>query len=287
MSTFLIKRACANDTLANYFFWYLTVECEDGHFGDISSSGATNSSASVRDIRVNDMYVIMMKRFSHKLLKGNSEMKARRSLLGRQQTFVEKLVQLMKVVARENGNRKKKIERLQNLLSNAEMFKINFTAFDPLPLPLDPEIKITGVIPNKATLFKSALMPGKLAFLTTNNTEYFTIFKHGDDLRQDQLILQMITLMDKLLRRENLDLKLTPYRVLATSSKHGFVQFIDSLSVAEALAAEGSIQNYFRKHTPADAVYGISPEVMDSYVKSCGNYFNLIFRLLLTVLILF
>lgn len=54
--------------------------------------------------------------------------------------------------------------------------------------------------------------------------EYEAIFKHGDDLRQDQLILQMITLMDKLLRRENLDLKLTPYKVLATSSKHGFLQ---------------------------------------------------------------
>lgn len=55
-------------------------------------------------------------------------------------------------------------------------------------------------------------MPSKLTFLTTENTEYIAIFKHGDDLRQDQLILQTIALMDKLLRRENLDLKLTPYR---------------------------------------------------------------------------
>lgn len=55
-------------------------------------------------------------------------------------------------------------------------------------------------------------MPSKLTFLTTDNSEYIAIFKHGDDLRQDQLILQTIALMDKLLRRENLDLKLTPYR---------------------------------------------------------------------------
>ena len=47
------------------------------------------------------------------------------------------------------------------------------------------------------------------------------MFKLGDDLRQDQLILQLITLMDKILRRENLDLKLTPYNVLACSSNHG------------------------------------------------------------------
>lgn len=64
-------------------------------------------------------------------------------------------------------------------------------------------------------------MPSRLTFLTDDNKEYVAIFKYGDDLRQDQLILQMITLMDKLLRSENLDLKLTPYRVLATSAKHG------------------------------------------------------------------
>ena len=43
------------------------------------------------------------------------------------------------------------------------------------------------------------------------------MFKAGDDLRQDQLILQLITLMDRLLRKENVDLKLTPYNVLACS----------------------------------------------------------------------
>lgn len=43
------------------------------------------------------------------------------------------------------------------------------------------------------------------------------MFKAGDDLRQDQLILQLITLMDRLLRKENLDLKLRPYNVLACS----------------------------------------------------------------------
>ena len=47
------------------------------------------------------------------------------------------------------------------------------------------------------------------------------MFKLGDDLRQDQLILQLIMLMDRLLRRENLDLKLTPYNVLACSGNHG------------------------------------------------------------------
>lgn len=180
---------------------------------------------------------------------------------------------LVKSVTRESGNRNKKAERLQKLLADAEAFKFNFSNFEPIPFPLDPNIYIKGIVAKKASLFKSALMPSKLTFITIDGTEYEAIFKHGDDLRQDQLILQMITLMDKLLRRENLDLKLTPYKVLATSSKHGFLQFIESVTVAEAVASEGSIHNFFRKHHPSEnSAYGIKPEIMDTYIKSCAGY---------------
>ncbi|XP_055620148.1 phosphatidylinositol 3-kinase catalytic subunit type 3 [Toxorhynchites rutilus septentrionalis] len=258
--TFLIERACKNSTLANYLYWYLSIECEE-------------ETVRKQDERVREMYVAVLNLFLRQLSTGSSELKMIYHNLKEQQKFIDNLVRLVKMVTKEPGNRKKKMEKFQQLLTDGDMLKMHFTKFDPLPFPLDPNICIRGIVPEKVTLFKSALMPSKLTFLTTDGSEYVAIFKHGDDLRQDQLILQMITLMDKLLQKENLDLKLTPYRVLATSSKHGFMQYIDSITVAEVLTMEGSIINFFRKHHPCETgPYGIHAEVMDTYIKSCAGY---------------
>lgn len=185
------------------------------------------------------MYLTVMKTFSQTLARGIDSMQKKRTILTKQQKFIDKLVKLMKNISSESGNRQKKAEKLQQLLADSDKFKFNFSKFEPIPFPLDPEVVISGIVPEKTSLFKSALMPAKLHFKTVESKEYVAIFKLGDDLRQDQLILQMITLMDRLLSKENLDLKLTPYRVLATSTKHGFVQFIESITVAQVLSDEG------------------------------------------------
>ncbi|OTF78452.1 hypothetical protein BLA29_013548, partial [Euroglyphus maynei] len=47
LATFLLNRACQNDELANYFFWYLCVECEGGKsFGSSTTTAATTATAS-------------------------------------------------------------------------------------------------------------------------------------------------------------------------------------------------------------------------------------------------
>jgi len=156
LASFLIQRACYNSCLANYFYWYLHIECEESEGGGHKQD----------HLQVQDMYRTVLRRFTEALRYGPPDWQERRQFLDRQHKFVDRLVALVKAVARENVNRKKKIEKLQSLLADGEAFKFNFQSFDPLPFPLDPETKICGIVVDKANLFKSSLMPARLTFIT-------------------------------------------------------------------------------------------------------------------------
>ena len=149
LATFLIQRACKNPTLANYLYWYLSIEVED------------QESIRKQDESVHEMYDMVLKMFMKILEKGNSRLREIFFNLRKQQRFVDELVRLVKIVAKEPGNRNKKTEKFQKLLNETETFKINFTNIDPIPFPLDPDISITKIVPSKTSLFKSALMPAK------------------------------------------------------------------------------------------------------------------------------
>lgn len=46
----------------------------------------------------------------------------------------------------------RQIERLQALLADNE--KVSLCEIDPIPLPLEPQVRIKGIVPDTATLFK-------------------------------------------------------------------------------------------------------------------------------------
>ena len=101
------------------------------------------------------------------------------------------------------------------------------------------------------------------------------IYKQGDDLRQDQLCLQFVRCVDRLLKRDGLDLRLTPYRVLATSTTSGLVQFVPgAVTCSGVLAEHRTVLRFFAAVAPdaTNGPLGCSPSVYETFLRSCAGY---------------
>ncbi|EDR08725.1 uncharacterized protein LACBIDRAFT_249530 [Laccaria bicolor S238N-H82] len=253
LTDFLIGRGVKNPVLGNRLYWYLMVE------------------VALEDRVMAKMYGRVVFRFMNKILEvyNGSE---RRELMRRQGLMVDTLAKRARELRTSKDPRPKKIEKLRSIISDS---KNNLASMPPLPLPLNATIEVTGIIAEKSSVFKSNLYPLLLFFQCSDGSEYPIIFKDGDDMRQDQLVIQLFTLMDQLLRKENLDLKLSPYNVLATGPLQGMAQFIPSKTIAAICSEHGNLLNYLRVSNPDEGsvgTWGVEPSVIDTFVRSCAGY---------------
>lgn len=60
----------------------------------------------------------------------------------------------------------------------------------------------------------------------TKENSIESLFKKGDDLRKDQIVIQCFKIFDQLCLEESLDLNITDYTVLATGFKFGYIEFV-------------------------------------------------------------
>ncbi|KAH9943716.1 atypical/PIKK/PI3K protein kinase [Amylocystis lapponica] len=253
LADFLIARAVRNQILGNRFYWYLVVE------------------VALEDQVVAKMYGRVVYKFMNKTVESENG-NERRELMRRQGALIDTLSKRAKELRTSKDPRPKKIEKLRAMIADS---KNNLATMAPLPLPLNARVQVTGIIAEKSSVFKSNMFPMLLYFQCSDESEYPVIFKDGDDMRQDQLVIQLFTLMDRLLRKENLDLKLSAYDVLATGPSQGMVQFIPSKTIAAIVSEHGTLLNYLRAHYPDEGsvgTYGVEPGVIDTFVRSCAGY---------------
>ncbi|KAK6456022.1 1-phosphatidylinositol 3-kinase [Scheffersomyces xylosifermentans] len=226
LANFLIDRSIKHAHLGNFFYWYVKVEKEDQY-----NSQAPHHSNSFRIYSIiQDKYIEKLKHSKENFENTKNQIKLVKKLTD--------LVELLRTSFRKNEATSKKVEFLREYLANSSNELLKFT---PVPLPLDPSVMICGCYPEECSVFKSSLAPLKITFKTVPNKshsaqlfgkkshkykKYPLMFKIGDDLRQDQFVIQIINLMDQLLKSENFDLKLTPYKILATSPIAGMIQFV-------------------------------------------------------------
>uniref|UniRef100_A0A0N5AFY1 Phosphatidylinositol 3-kinase catalytic subunit type 3 n=1 Tax=Syphacia muris TaxID=451379 RepID=A0A0N5AFY1_9BILA len=262
LSSFLIRSACNNTLIANHLYWLLKVEVSLTVFDNIDATEKKDPATSY-------MYLSLLSRLSESLSAGGAKCAEQNESLQKQQNMVNILVRMSVLVSQESGGRSQKEIALRKALRE-EDFLLNLNG---LSLPLDPSVHVKSIVPDLTTLFQSNLMPMKLTFNTTDGQNYVTIFKKGDDLRQDMLVVQMFRLMDKILKDNGLDLKFTLYSVLATSVSDGFVQFVKASPLRNVVTQFGSIQEFLRSYRPSSAgPFGIELETFQNYVRSCAGY---------------
>lgn len=140
------------------------------------------------------------------------------------------------------------------------------------------------MVPKRCIIFKSAVQPLRLVFNARKFPlnwqqgqplpelkEYAAVFKNGDDLRQDQLVLQMISIMDNLLKEVNLDFRFTCYRALACSNKDGIMEFVENSKTIQQIQYDSN--NDLSKYLLSlDKDPIRRAEIMNTYLLSNAGY---------------
>lgn len=282
---FLIRRAVRCRTLATLFYWYVVAETDDRERGVLFH-------------RVRERFL--------EALGESAEGQATRQMLDRQVALRRKLLwslQCAKVMKRDRIE--KKVERFRQALAleppppedGRPPCRLSLVEGldEAVPLPVDPSVALARVVPDQSFLLKSAMNPGVLTCQVQRTSEGSRgkkiskkiMVKEGDDLRQDQLVLQLIILMDSILKKYGLDMQLTTYQVIAMSTNDGMVEFVpDAANLSSVLKDHNNdIQQFFRAHHPLPAEgghsseppgpgnsYGIRPEVLENFIRSSAGY---------------
>jgi phosphatidylinositol-4,5-bisphosphate 3-kinase len=106
---------------------------------------------------------------------------------------------------------------------------------------MDPRLVVDSFIIDKCKVMNSKKKP---FWLTFRNASIFatepvlTMFKVGDDLRQDQLTLQVIKVMEHLWRENGVDFHMRCYGVLPTGFEQGFIEVVPNATTESALQKE-------------------------------------------------
>ena len=199
----------------------------------------------------------------------------------REQLALQCKVETMLKESAEFVKRIKKSERIPRL--REELSKIVFP--ERFPLPLDARFECSGLRVEKCKCMDSKKVPLWLVFTNADpiGDDLYIIFKCGDDLRQDQLTLQIIKLMERRWERAGLDLRLSPYLCVSTGDEVGFLEVVlnsrttaditktyaRGATAATAAFAKEPMDLYLREHNPTVSEY---EKAVETFLFSLAGY---------------
>jgi phosphatidylinositol-4,5-bisphosphate 3-kinase len=150
-------------------------------------------------------------------------------------------------------------------------------ALGPFQLPLEPSIRLGAVEVKK--VFDSAQKPLWIRFenVDGDGEPFNAMFKNGDDLRQDMLTLQLISIMDQLWQEQGLDLQMNAYSCLATGDMVGMLEMVMGAStlwkiqgkVRNVMWSDDVLDKWIRTKNDSPLAY---ESASTSFMYSCAGY---------------
>jgi phosphatidylinositol 3-kinase len=156
------------------------------------------------------------------------------------------------------------------------MLSIQHNDEDVVASPVSPtHLHLT---PLNSSSAEPATLPAAAAAAGVKLENFDVIFKCGDDIRQDQLVIQVIQILDEMLKQNGLDLCLTPYTVLATSVDDGFVEKVANVETLQTVQRDmGGVVKYLQAKNPSPP--DAHKRALQRFVKSCAGYCVITFLL--------
>ena len=251
LTEFLLRRALDNQRIGHFLFWHLRSEMHVGsvavRFGLILEAYCRGSQDHMR-------------------------------LLFKQMECLDKLVSACELV-KQRKDRKLAYQGLQDYLKEAHCQD----AFLNVISPLNPSFRWKGIKLEKCRVMDSKMRPLSLVFQNSDifGKEVYIILKHGDDLRQDMLTLQMIRIMDKLWKKEGLDLRMNPYGCISTDNRIGLIEVVLNAETianiqkvkgtfpATAAFRRGSLLAWLKDHNHTEEALN---KAIEEFTLSCAGY---------------
>ncbi|KAK8379124.1 hypothetical protein O3P69_019156 [Scylla paramamosain] len=197
--------------------------------------------------------------------------------LARQVTAVATMARLAHSV-REKAEGAKKTEYLKGKLEQTEYSH----SLQHLPSPLHPAITLGRLRVSECRVIDSARCPLLLAWHSSGDGTPHppaVIFKYGDDLRQDMLCLQILTLMARLWAQGGLELPLVPYRCQATTRDQGLIEVVEGAATVysiQRVSTLGAIQvdssRLYKWIREKNRTASKLDQAVDNFSKSCAAY---------------
>ncbi|XP_065835429.1 phosphatidylinositol 4-phosphate 3-kinase C2 domain-containing subunit beta-like isoform X2 [Oscarella lobularis] len=161
-----------------------------------------------------------------------------------------------------------------------ELRKISDELTEPFSLPLNPALEVDRIDIDRCGYFNSNAVPLRLVFKNSDpvGDDVEAIFKVGDDLRQDALVIQMLRIMDKLWLRDGVDLRIVTFDCVPTAENMGMVEMVTEAETLGKIQTQVGVTGSFRdrpladwllRHNSSEASY---QKAVENFTLSCAGY---------------